>query len=283
MPDAPQSILNALTFDIEDWFHLLKIESVSDPRLWPTLPTLAERYTDLILQLLAEKNVRATFFTVGWVAERYPSIVKKIVRQGHEIAAHSYWHRAVSTLTPEEFRSDLWKCIDTLEQQGGRKVMGFRAPGFTITRHERWAFDVMLDLGLKYDASLCPTYGRYAGYDCPLAPHICNDAPSGRPIPELPMSVVRIGRRGLRFTGGGYLRLLPGFIIEAGIRRLNRGSIPGVIYLHPRDFALDCPRPPMPFHRRFMSYVGISSTRGKLLSLLEHFRFGTCAEVLGVN
>jgi polysaccharide deacetylase family protein (PEP-CTERM system associated) len=280
--DSTSSILNAMSFDIEDWFHLLKIRSVSDPSAWPTLPTLVERYTDLILRVMAERRAKATFFTVGWVAERYPSVVRRIVEQGHEIAAHSYWHRAVSTLRPEEFRSDLKRCVDVIEQQGGRKVLGFRAPGFTITSRQRWAFDVMLDLGLKYDASLCPTYGQFAGYDCPTVPHVNRDAPSGRPLPELPMTVLKFGRRGLRFTGGGYLRLLPGWLIEAGVRRLNRRGVPAVVYLHPRDFAVDCPRPPMPPHRRFMSYVGLSTTQRKLESLLERFRFGPCAQVLGV-
>jgi polysaccharide deacetylase family protein (PEP-CTERM system associated) len=278
-PQEPSSIVNALSFDIEDWFHMLDIPAVADADRWSSLPTLVERYTDVILQIVADHGVKATFFVVGWVAQRYPAIVKRIVEQGHELAAHGYWHRAVSSMTPAQFRDDLSRCVDVLEQQGGMNVLGFRAPAFTITRRQTWAFDVMLDQGLRYDASLCPTFGSRAGYPCPPGPHLCRDAPSARPIHELPMSVLRIGSRGVRFTGGGYLRLLPSSVIHSGIRHLNRRGQPAVVYLHPRDFAVDCPRVPMPLRRRFMSYVGLSTTARKLRSLLANFEFAPCAQV----
>lgn len=280
--EPSRSIVNALSFDIEDWFHMVEIDAVADPAIWPTLPSLVIRYTQQILETVAAANVRATFFVLGWVAERYPELVRMIAEAGHELGTHSYWHRRVDQLTPKEFHEDMKRSIDVIEQQSGRKVLGFRAPSFSITPGSEWAFDVLHDLGLVYDASLFPAPRGHGGYPCPQQPHAFRRAPSGRPMTELPMSVMRFGPLKLPFSGGGYMRLLPLSVIRRGFRSFHRAGLPVVIYLHPRDFAPDCPRVPMPLHRRFKCYVGLDTTQHKLESLLREYRFDTCASVLGI-
>lgn len=278
-----RSIVNALSFDIEDWFHMVEIDAVADPRTWPDLDSLVEPYTEWIVQTVTEAKVRATFFMLGWIAVRYPKLVKLIADNGHELGTHSFWHRKVYSLTPETFRQDMAESIDAIESAGGRKVIGFRAPSFSITRGAEWAFDVLHDLGLKYDASLFPARRGHGGYPCPVEPHAFTGAPSGRPMPELPMSVMRVAGIRVPFSGGGYMRLLPQSLIRRGFRQLNRRGLPAVVYLHPRDFAPDCPRVPMPPHRRFKCYVGLAGTKDKLRMLLRYYRFDTCAAVLGVD
>ena len=276
-------IVNALSFDIEDWFHMVGIAAVEDPDAWPGFDSIVERHTEWIVQTVTEANVRATFFIVGWIAERYPHLVKLIADAGHEIGTHSYWHRKCYELTPHELREDLKRSIDVIEQTGGKRVLGFRAPSFSIIPGSEWVFDVLLDVGLKYDASLFPTPRGHGGYPCPLEAHEFTHTPSGRSMPELPMSVMRLMGRRLAFSGGGYLRLLPQWVIRRGFEQLNGRGIPVVAYLHPRDFAVECPRVPMPLHRRFKSYVGLNTTAAKLRMLLAQYQFDTCAAVVGVG
>ena len=280
MSDSGKNVVNALSFDIEDWFHLVEIEAVADPRKWPGLPSLVERETDRIVEAVSRANAKATFFVLGWIAERYPKLVRRIADAGHELGTHSYWHRRVDQLSPGEFRADLRQSIDTIEQAGGQKVCGFRAPSFSITPGAEWAFDVMHDAGLTYDASLFPAPRGHGGYPCPQQPHLFTKAPSGRAMPELPMSVLRHGPAKLPFSGGGYLRVLPPAVIRHGFAHFHRRNLPVVVYLHPRDFAPDGPRVPMPWRRRFKCYVGLHTTRPKLDMLLRRYRWGTCANVL---
>jgi polysaccharide deacetylase family protein (PEP-CTERM system associated) len=277
------SITNALSFDIEDWFHMVEIEAVADPNTWDSLPTLVERETDWILAALSRHGVRATFFMLGWIAAKYPALVARISAAGHELGTHSFWHRKVYDLTRAAFFDDMKQSIDAIESAGGKKVLGFRAPSFSITPGTEWAFDVLHDLGLRYDASLFPAPRGHGGYPCPMEAHQFNAAPSGTPMPELPMSIMQLGPMRIPFSGGGYMRLLPLAVIRRGFRQLNSRGIPAVVYLHPRDFAPDCPRVAMPLKRKFKCYVGLKSTKGKLEHLLDTFRFDTCARVLGID
>ncbi len=274
--------VHALSFDIEDWFHMVEIEAVADMSKWDSFESLVERYTYWIIDTVTGANVKATFFVLGWIAERYPQLVKAMVDNGHEVATHSYWHRKVYELTPETFAEDLKQSIDVIEQAGGQKVRGFRAPSFSITPGAEWAFDVLLDTGIEYDASLFPAGRAHGGYPCDPRPHVSMIAPSGRPMPELPMTMMKAGPFTLPFSGGGYMRLLPGWLLRRGFNQLAAESRPTVVYLHPRDFAPDCPRVPMPLKRRFKCYVGCGTTKGKLQMLLDRYAFDTCAGVLGL-
>lgn len=276
MPDA-RPITNALSFDIEDWFHLVGIEGVADTAQWPLLESIVERYTDLILAMLDERDVRATFFVLGWIADRYPALVARIAQQGHELASHSYWHRRVFDLSPDVFREDLKRSIGAIEAAAGCAVRGYRAPSFSIIPGSEWAIDIMREEGLTYDASLFPTPRGDGGYPCEPGPHIF------RNMPELPMSTMRLFGKRVAFSGGGYLRLFPELLIRRGFAQVHAQALPVVVYLHPRDFAPDCPRIPMPLHRRFKSYVGLATTERKLRMMLNRYTFSTCAAVLGID
>ena len=273
-------LVHALSFDIEDWFHMVEIPAVADPRKWDELPTLVVERTRWILDTLASHGVRATFFVLGWVARKYPEIMRMIAGGGHELGTHSFWHRRVDQLTPDEFAADLRDSIDVLQQESSQKVRGFRAPSFSITPGAEWALDVLLDAGIEYDASLFPARRGHGGYPCPQEAHAFNHTPSGRAIPELPMSVLPLGPLRLPFSGGGYLRLLPAPMIRYGFDRFTRRGMPVVVYLHPRDFAPDCPRVPMSLRRRFKCYVGLETTAGKLNMLLGRYKFDTCSSIL---
>ncbi len=281
--DQVSFVTNALSFDIEDWFHMVEVDAVADPDSWPALESLVERYTEWIVQTVTEAGVQATFFVLGWIAERYPHLVRMMADNGHELATHSFWHRKVYDLQPDAFRQDMTRSIEAIESAGGRKVLGFRAPSFSVTPGTEWAFDVLHDLGLRYDASLFPARRGHGGYPCPEDAHLFAAAPSGRPMPELPMSVMRLGRFRVPFSGGGYMRLFPHWLIRRGFDQLNGIGRPVVVYLHPRDFAPDCPRVPMPARRRFKCYVGLNTTKEKLRMLLSRYKFDTCAAVLGVE
>jgi polysaccharide deacetylase family protein (PEP-CTERM system associated) len=272
--------LNALSFDIEDWFHLVEIDAVANVDDWPGFPSIVERRTDEILGICDEFGVKATFYYLGWIAERYPQLVRRTVDAGHEIGSHSYWHRKVCDLDEATFREDLTTSIKVIEDAGGAAVTSFRAPSFSITPGTEWAFDVLLDAGLDYDASLFPVARENGGYPCPIEPHLFAEAPSGRTLPELPMSLMHLGRSQVGFSGGGYLRLFPGWLIRRGFESLHRRGLPGVVYLHPRDFAPDSPVVPMSASRRFKSYVGLASTNRKLRMLLQRYRFAPCRDVL---
>jgi peptidoglycan-N-acetylglucosamine deacetylase len=269
---------HAISFDIEDWFHIVDIPYLEDISKWDQLPTIVEEKTNLILDILDEFDTKATFFVLGWVANKYPKISKKIVSSGHELGTHSYWHRRVYQLTPDEFLIDLKESVDILEQQTGVKVKGFRAPSFSITPAAEWAFDVIKQVGLEYDASLFPAKRGHGGYPCKQQSHLI--ITSNGMLPELPMSVSTLGPAKIPFSGGGYMRALPLWMIKKGFRLFENEGIPVVVYLHPRDFAPKQPVVKMPFHRKFKSYTGLSTTEGKLRALLKEFEFTTCEKTL---
>lgn len=279
-PTSDGAVVNALSFDIEDWFHLVEIEAVADTNRWSSFPSIVEHRTEEILEICAEHNATATFYFLGWIADRYPGLVRRVVEAGHEIGTHSYWHRKVCDLDEATFREDLSRSIKTIQDAAGADVTSFRAPSFSITPGTEWAFDALMDAGLRYDASLFPVARENGGYPCPEVPHLFSSTPSGRAMPELPMSLMRLGPKRVGFSGGGYLRLFPTWLIHRGFDALNRRGIPGVVYLHPRDFAPDSPVVEMSRSRRFKCYVGLSSTAAKLHSLLSKYRFASCGTVM---
>lgn len=275
--------LHALSFDIEDWFHIVEVKAVENPDEWPRLSaesSLVERYTDLILKICADANVKATFFILGWIADRHPALIQRIAGAGHELGTHSFWHRRVYDLTPEVFARDIADSLAAIRAAvPSADIRGFRAPSFSITRGAEWAFDVLLDQGLTYDASLFPAARGHGGYACTPGPHTIT-TPRGRALPELPMSIARFGPKKLCYCGGGYMRLLPSSLIHYGLRQEAAAGRPTVVYLHPRDFAPDCPRVPMPPHRYFKCYFNCAGTEAKLRRLLDYASFTTCREVL---
>jgi polysaccharide deacetylase family protein (PEP-CTERM system associated) len=272
--------IHALSFDIEDWFHMVEIDAVADPKSWDSFPSIVERETEWILDTLDRHGVRASFFVLGWIAAKYPALVKAIEERGHEIGSHSFWHRRIDQLDPAVFKEDITDSLDAIRAAGVERCDGFRAPTFSIVRGAEWAMDVLLDLGFTWDASLFPTPREHGGYPCPLEPHTSMIAPSGRPMPELPMSIMQLGPRATAFSGGGFFRLFPRGVIKRGFMQCERAGRPVVVYMHPRDFATDTPHIPMSRLRRFKCYVGIASAREKFKWMLDSWRFGTCTEVL---
>lgn len=264
------SDIRALTFDLEDWFHLLDLPQTADPTAWPGFQSRFQRNLEVILEALERLEQPATFFCLGWIAKKFPNEIRKIAELGHEVGSHSMVHSLVYRQTPEAFADEVRESRDLLEQVTGRPVRAYRAPGFSITGATLWAFDVLASQGFEIDCSVFPAqraHGGLPGFDH-ATPHWI-DTPSGA-LKSFPMNTRRIAGQRLVFTGGGYFRLIPGFLLENWV-----GDTPYVMtYFHPRDFDPDQPvlegLTPV---RRFKAYVGLRGALPKLERLLERFDF----------
>jgi len=270
---------NAMSVDVEDWFHPEAVRGFV-PEDWSGLELRAGAAVDGLLQLLAAARVRATFFVLGWVAERQPDLVPRIAAAGHEIASHGYAHRMITSQTPAEFAADLRRSLRVLRAQSGQPVVGYRAPSFSVVRTTLWALDIMADEGLEYDSSIFPVHhDRYGIPDAPRAPYRIRER-AGRDLWELPPVTGRVAGRNVPAAGGGYLRLLPYAFNAWALRRINAEGLPGVVYTHPWEYDLKQPRLTLPPLRALRHYHGIDRTASKLARLLQEFEFGTCADVL---
>jgi len=273
---------NIFTVDVEDWFHILEVEGGLTRDQWPSLESRVVANCEALLELLAAAGARATFFVVGWVAQRHPALVRRIAAAGHEIASHSFWHEVIRNHDRASLSADLAGSKRLLEDLGGRAVRGFRAPGGSITPQTAWAFDAIVEQGYGYDASLCPGYSSHGGFPSPYrGPHRVR-CQAGE-LAEIPSATVGLGRRRLPYAGGGYLRLLPYAVIRACIRADNRSGRPTNIYVHPREIDPGQPRMKLSPARRFKYYVGLRSTRGKLESLLREHRFVSAGDWLDAH
>ena len=263
---------NILTIDIEDWFHILDADGGYTRRDWGSLPSRVERNTERLLAIVDEAGAVATCFVVGWVARRFPTLVRRISEAGHELASHSYWHEVIPCHTRDTLAQDLGHSRELLEDLSGRKVEGFRAPGGSLTPGCAWAFDVLLEQGYRYDSSLSPGYSSHGGYPSPFtSPHRIR-CENGE-LFEIPTSTVDLGLRRIAYAGGGYLRLFPYALVAACIRRDNRAAVPANIYLHPREIDPDQPRMELSWMRSFKYYVGLESAEAKIRRLLRDHRF----------
>jgi polysaccharide deacetylase family protein (PEP-CTERM system associated) len=278
-----KGVLNALTIDVEDYYHVSGLESCVARERWGSFESRVEASTTKILALLDRAQVQATFFVLGWVAERHPELVRSIDEAGHEIGSHSYWHRLIYSQKPEEFREDLRRGRDVVQGIIGKPVQAFRAPSFSITKCSLWALDVLIEEGFDVDSSIFPTHhDRYGMADAPCRPHRIQ-RPGGE-IWELPMPVYRRLGYPLPIGGGGYFRLYPYVVTRHGLRDINREGRPFVAYLHPWELDPDQPRFAPGRLRAFRHYVNLHRTEGRLEKLLRDFRFGTISQVLaGMN
>jgi polysaccharide deacetylase family protein (PEP-CTERM system associated) len=260
---------NAMSVDVEDWFQVQAFASVIGRDAWETLPRRVEANTDRILALFAEAGVRATFFTLGWVAERHPGLIRRIVAGGHELASHGYGHELVHAIGPDRFRADLRRAKAVLEDAGGVAVIGYRAPTFSIGRRSApWAHAVLAEEGHRYSSSVFPVkHDLYGEPDAPRGPH--RPDPSG--VVELPMTTVRVGRRNLPCAGGGWFRLVPYALFRAGLRRVNADGTPGLFYFHPWEVDPEQPRVAAGRLARFRHYVGLAAMEGRVARLLRDF------------
>jgi len=271
---------NAMSIDVEDWYHPEALRGVVRPEDWGHLEPRAMRNVDKLLRLLDLAQVRATFFMLGWIAERQPELVRRIAAEGHEIGSHGYAHEMITQQTPERFASDLRQSLRVLRSQSGQRVVGYRAPSFSVVRDTLWALDILIDHGIEYDSSIFPVHhDRYGIPGSPRAPYRVRWG-GGRELWELPPVTLRLGGRTLPAAGGGYLRLLPYAYSALALRRANAEGFPGVVYTHPWEYDPEQPHVRLPFLRALRHYSRIATTEAKLARLLREFRFTTCLEVL---
>jgi polysaccharide deacetylase family protein (PEP-CTERM system associated) len=280
MPHTRPLITNAMSVDVEEYFHASALEQVAPRAAWESLPSRVVPTTQTLLELFASRQVRATFFVLGWVADRYPDLVREIARAGHEVASHGYWHQIVYSLSAAEFRDDIRRSKQVLEDLVGTPVTGYRAPSFSITRQSLWALDVLVEEGYLYDASIFPV--RHDRYGIPDAPrHSYALEQRGRTLTEVPPSTIRLGGQNLAVAGGGYFRLLPYGWTRSGMSRLNhQEQRPAIFYLHPWEIDTEQPRLPVGLLTRLRHYGNLGRTAGRLARLLDEFRFAPVADVV---
>jgi polysaccharide deacetylase family protein (PEP-CTERM system associated) len=272
-------MLNAITVDVEDYFMVAAFSDVVPTARWESFESRVERNTKRILELLDKANVKATFFFLGYVAQKFPGLVREAVRGGHEIGCHSHLHRRICELTPEEFRKDTRTAKAILEDITGEKILGYRAPSWSITRKTFWAIDILREEGFSYDSSVFPILHDIYGFPgFKRFPTALRGEPGGELL-EIPPSTVRVLGRNVPVAGGGYLRLYPFFITEWAIRHLNEIERErAVVYLHPWEIDPGQPRLNGRLLSRFRHYVNLEKTETRLASLLGRFRFGPIRE-----
>ncbi len=275
------NVHNAFSIDVEDWFQVSAFAPHIDRGRWSELPCRVERNVDLLLQMLDDAGVRGTFFTLGWVAERVPSVVRRIVDGGHELASHGYEHHRASEQTAAQFRADLARTKTLLEQTGGVEVIGYRAPSFSIGRSNPWAHDVLLETGHRYSSSVYPVVHDH--YGVPDAPRFAHRLPNG--LVEIPPATIRWGGRNWAIGGGGWFRLLPYRVSSWGLRRVNTvDQRPAVVYYHPWEFD---PGQPRVAHAsagaKFRHYVTIGRNAARVRQLLRDFRWDRIDRVFAAD
>ncbi len=271
---------NALSVDLEDWYHICGVEGYSDPARWDDYENRITRNTEKILALLDRYNTRATFFVLGYIAAREPGLIKTIRERGHEIATHGFCHRRVFEMTAAEFEDDIKASVEVLSSITKERVLGFRAPEWSIRKETPWAFEILRKLGILYDSSMVPLT-RMGSRDFPLYP---SEFETGiGKIWEFPLSTIRLFSEHIPFSGGLPLRLVPYFYIVSAINGLNRRGVPALAYIHPWEFDNEQPHIELPVSRRFMHYFNIGVTPRKIEGLLRHFSFAPVCEVLGLD
>jgi len=272
-------VINALTIDLEDYYHVSAFREHVSQEEWQSRPSRVVQNTERLLDWLDDAGCKATFFTLGWVAEWHPQLVRRVAERGHEIACHSLRHRSVYELTPAEFREDTNAAKNLLEDTSGQQVLGYRAPSFSITEKASWAFEVLRELGFTYDSSIFPV--RHPNYGTATASRkpFRIDTPSG-PLVEFPLSTLEIAGMRSPFGGGAYFRLLPYWFTRWGIRYLNNSeSMPVCVYLHPWEFDPEQPHMTGSLTARMRHYVGLRHAPKRFRQLLKDFQFATLCEV----
>ncbi len=272
-------VVNMMTIDVEEYFHASVFERAIPKSRWDDLESRVCPTTDRLLEILGDAQVRATFFILGWVAVRYPAMVRRIAAAGHEIASHGYGHGLIYNDSPEAFRADLRRAKRAIEDAAGVPVFGYRAPSYSITAQSLWALDILIEEGYQYDASIFPIHhDRYGIAASPR--HAYRIWRHHGSLWELPGSTVRLAGVNLPVAGGGYFRLLPYAWTKWGIDRVNRREgQPVVFYLHPWEIDADQPRVALPTLTRARHYGNIGRTEARLERLLADFKFDAISSV----
>lgn len=269
-------MVNALSIDLEEFFHADNLKQCWPPGDWDRAPRRSACLVPRLLDMLAAHGVRCTWFVLGWVAEREPKLLQAIAAAGHEVGCHTYSHQLIYEQTPDGFREDLLRATDCVEAATGVRPRVFRAPSFSITARSLWALDVLRECGYEVDSSIFPVARDLYGIpECPLEPHRLENG-----LVEFPLTVLKVAGRTLPVAGGGYARLLPNAVVVPLLRRVNREGRPVVWYCHPWEF--DCQEPRQPIasrQKRFRHYVGRRSFWPLLQRLLRELQWGTVSEV----
>ena len=275
-----EPIQNALTIDVEDYFQVAALAEAVRYDDWSSMEYRVEANTDRILSLFERADVKATFFTLGWVAERSPELVKRIAAQGHEVASHGYSHQLIYNQTPDVFKEETRRSKAILEDILGAPVTGYRAASYSITNQSRWALDILAEQGFTWDSSIFPVHhDRYGMPGTPRWPHrLTTD--KGYELAEFPLSTFKLPGYTLPIAGGGYFRLFPYWFSRYGLGSINREGRPFVFYLHPWEVDPGQPRLDVKWFSRFRHYNNLDVCEQRLARLLSDFRFTTMSQAL---
>jgi polysaccharide deacetylase family protein (PEP-CTERM system associated) len=273
-------IVNAMSVDVEDYFQVSAFDRVVSRADWHGFESRVVRNTHRLLAFFHEHGVHSTFFVLGWVADRFPALVREIAGLGHEVASHGFHHQLIYGLAPEQFREDVRRAKAVVEDAAGRAVAGYRAPSFSVVKSTLWALDVLIEEGYRYDASIFPIHhDRYGIPDAPR--HIHRIKRAAGEIVEVPGSTVRVGHANLPIAGGGYFRLLPYAWTKWGINRVNTiDQEPVVFYLHPWEIDPGQPRMSVGRTTRLRHYTGLDTTLSRMARLVSDFRFDSIQSIL---
>ena len=271
-PQVAAGPINCLSVDLEDYFHCEAFAHLISPGQWSRRKVRLDRTVPRLLEIFEANGVKATFFVLGWVARRYPRLIRRIAALGHEIASHGYWHQHLDRMTRRSFREDVRVSRTVLEDATGQAVMGFRAPTFSLTCRTAWAVEILVEEGFTYDSSIFPIYhDRYGVPKAPGGPFWL-EGRAGR-ILELPPLTVGSGRLKFPVAGGGYLRVLPAGVVSWAIRRANAGGRPAVLYVHPWELDRRQPRLPLGRVSAIRHYVGMGRMEGRVRRLVRDHDF----------
>ena len=272
-----------MSVDIEDWFQVGAFETVIDRSDWDQLAHRVERNSDAVLALFDEAGIKATFFVLGWVAERYPALMQRIAAAGHEIASHGYDHARVFMLSPDQFRDDLERSRKLLEDSSGQKVIGYRAPSFSIDQRTPWAHEILAEQGYAYSSSVAPINHDHYGWAG--SPRFAWKPVEGSDLIELPVTTVKLGSRTFAAGGGGFFRLLPYGLYKWSIRKMHREDGRGAIfYFHPWEIDPDQPRVTnAPVRSKLRHYTNLGHMRAKLLRAGQEFNWGRVDELAALE
>lgn len=274
------AIQNALTVDVEDYFHVSAFAKSINRADWDKHPLRVEKNTHRLLDLFDEAQVKATFFVLGWVAEQNKGLVTEIAERGHEIASHGYSHQLIYNQTQEVFREETIRSKSLLEDIVQAPIRGYRAASYSITKDSLWALDVLAEAGFNYDSSIFPVrHDRYGIPDANEIPHIL-ETPDGHLLAEFPLSTAKIFNYKLPVAGGGYFRLYPYLLTRAGLRQVNSRQQPFIFYLHPWEIDPDQPKVDAGWFSRFRHYNNLDKCESRLQRLMQDFQFGTAWQVL---
>jgi polysaccharide deacetylase family protein (PEP-CTERM system associated) len=272
---------NVMSVDVEDWFCVHNLSRLIPYADWDKCESRVERNTARLLDLFGKHGVEATFFVLGWVADRFPDLVREIERRGHEVGTHGYSHQLLTFMRPEDFRADLQRSLVALARTTSQQVRGFRAPSFSLTKRTLWAIDILRESGIQYDSSVFPVafHPDYGIADADLRPHQLAEG-----LTELPMGVAEVLGRRVPCSGGGYFRLYPYAVTRALMRRCNRQGRPVMFYLHPWEADPEQPRVPgLSWSRRFRHYNNLDRTEARLERLLNDFAFTSARQLIAAQ